>query len=114
MLADIYNAKSFDQEYVHRLACDFVQSVRKLSNPVRVFLFGSAAKKEFRHGSDIDLLLVYESIIELRQARKNLSGLSRILDGIPVDLVFMITGDFTQKSQLGGVAFDALKGGIEI
>ncbi len=62
------NGSSSNLEDIQQVV-DFVVDV---VNPLRVVLFGSAARGELRHGSDIDLLVIVDKETDPLRAAQNL------------------------------------------
>lgn len=56
--AQMYNAEVIDQEEMLAKTRRFILELRKRCNPLHVYLFGSLSTKNFKLGSDIDLLLI--------------------------------------------------------
>ena len=73
------NIAPLDQKFVDEI----VERLKKMS-PLQIFLFGSQAEGTADADSDIDLLVIKESIVshmkELIEARKLLRGLGRAFD----------------------------------
>ncbi len=73
------NIVPLDQKFVDEI----VERLKKMS-PLQIFLFGSQAEGTADADSDIDLLVIKESIVshmkELIEARKLLRGLGRAFD----------------------------------
>lgn len=79
--------------------------------PLKIYLFGSAASGRATDQSDLDFLLVFSDQNRLRSAQKKLRSIYPVCD-IPVDLVWMIKSDFDRKSSIGGIAMEAHDFGI--
>lgn len=71
--------------------------------PVRVYLFGSAARNEMTDSSDLDLLVVLPDGENIKEAVKKYYSRPKT-HSWPVDILFMEEAEFARKSQLGGVA----------
>lgn len=110
--AQMYNAEVIDQEEMLAKTRRFILELRKRCNPLQVYLFGSLSTKNFKLGSDIDLLLIFKTAENIRESRKSLTGMSRLISGIPTDLLFMTEEDFETKKDSGGIPFIAFREGI--
>jgi len=58
-------------------------------NPLRIVLFGSAARDEQRAGSDLDLLVVVSDETDVRACERQLYGMRR--SGIRASVDFVVT-----------------------
>lgn len=86
-------------------------------HPLRVVLFGSAARGEQRDGSDLDILVVVrDGVDELRTAQQLYRAKStRGIVGVPVDFVVIGASRYEQrKSSLWTVFGDAAREGREL
>lgn len=110
----LYNSRPVDQNEIMAIARAYVANLRTIIAPQKIFLFGSLATGQFKLGSDIDLLLVFKTVEEIRSARLAMRGFTRLASGIPVDYVFMTEPDFAIKSTVGGVAFIAAREGVPL
>lgn len=74
--------------------------------PQNVILFGSAARGELTASSDIDMVVVLKECLDLKSLFKILSAKKAEL---PFDVDFFLVDEntFAEKSQIGGVFFDA-------
>jgi len=88
--------------------------VRRVTSAVpakRIILFGSAATEEMTRDSDIDLLVIQESVKNRREdwlrIQESLFGL-----GYPCDIIIMARERFEEtKDVIGGIAYPANKQG---
>lgn len=91
-----------------------VGEVVKRVNPLRIVLFGSAARDESGEQSDIDLLVVMpEGVHRRRTAQK----LYREIKGlrVPFDIVVATAQDLEKHKDNDGLIYkNALKEGIEV
>ena len=91
-----------------------VGEVVKRVNPLRIVLFGSAARDESGERSDIDLLVVMpEGVHRRRTAQK----LYREIKGlrVPFDIVVATAQDLEKHKDNDGLIYkNALKEGIEV
>jgi predicted nucleotidyltransferase len=91
---------------VHILA----QAVR----PVKIILFGSYARGDARHDSDVDFLVVESSVPNRRSEMARLRNMLRPLR-IPVDVIVASEAELREWSHLPGhVLYWALKEGKEL
>jgi predicted nucleotidyltransferase len=76
--------------------------ILSISNPARVYVFGSAARSEMTDHSDVDLALIFLSESDLRAARevvfKRAPG-----DDWAQDVLLFTQVDFDRKKKIGGV-----------
>jgi predicted nucleotidyltransferase len=99
-----------DSALVDHLVRQIVATVR----PLRVVLFGSAARGEMGPESDLDLLVVMP---EGTHRRKTAQQLYRTLDGRgrPVDLIVATPSDLDKhKDNVGLIYRDVLREGREV
>lgn len=80
---------------------DWILSVCK---PLKIFVFGSAARSEMTDHSDVDLALIFENEEELRRAREVVFSRSPH-DPWPQDILLFTNQDFDRKKSIGGVCF---------
>ena len=93
-----------------KLVGDIVKSV----NPLRIILFGSAARGDTGEHSDIDLLVVMpEGVHRRRTAQKLYREITGL--GVPFDIVVATPQDLEKNKDNRGLIYkSALKEGIEI
>lgn len=70
-----------------------------------VFIFGSAARREMKSTSDLDIAVIVPNEDLIKSTRKSLVSLCSYLEGLPVDLVVYDKTYFEEKSQIGGLPF---------
>lgn len=80
-------------------------------DPIKVFLFGSAARDEMTEVSDLDLLVVVADSANLKEIQKKYYC-RRKSHMQQVDILFMEQSDFQAKSRIGGVAMLCKQKGI--
>jgi uncharacterized protein len=90
---------------------EIIKRIVAVTNPVMVFLFGSAARGSMNRDSDIDLMIIEDSPDisgeEQFKIRKSLRGL-----GYPFDIVVMSRNFYEQrKNCVGGLASPVSKEG---
>ena len=76
------------------------------------YVFGSAVDGRFSEVSDIDILVVFSSLEDIKKAQKTLFR-SQLSDW-PIDWVFKEKADFDKRSEVGGVCFMAKHHGVQI
>jgi uncharacterized protein len=90
------------------------QAIRILAqavHPVKIILFGSQARGDARHDSDVDLLVVESSVPNRRSEMARLRNMLRPLR-IPVDILVASEAELKEWSHLPGhVLYWALKEG---
>jgi predicted nucleotidyltransferase len=93
------------------------QAVRILAEavrPVKIILFGSHARGDARHDSDVDFLVVESSVPNRRSEMARLRTILRPLR-IPVDVIVASEDELREWSHLPGhVLYWALKEGKEV
>ncbi len=91
-----------------------VGEVVKRVNPLRIVLFGSAARKESGLQSDIDLLVVMPDGTHRRQTAQKLYREIKGL-AVPFDIVVATERDRAEHKDNDGLIYkNALKEGIEV
>ncbi|MCL5965755.1 MAG: nucleotidyltransferase domain-containing protein [Deltaproteobacteria bacterium] len=96
-----------DQKEIDKLVQGIVSEIR----PIRIILFGSAARTDLRTARDVDLLVV---VPEGSHRRQTAMRLYRSLSGIriPYDLVVATVGDLERHRDNPGLIYrSALKEG---
>lgn len=91
-----------------------VGEVVKRVNPLRIVLFGSAARDESGERTDIDLLVVMPDGVHRRQTAQKLY---REIKGlrVPFDIIVATVKDLKQDTDNDGLIYkNALKEGIEV
>ena len=91
-----------------------VRRVVEIADPLRILLFGSAARGEARPGSDVDLLVVMP---EGTHRRATAQRLYREITGVglPFDIVVATPSDLEKhKDNIGLVYRSALRDGKEV
>lgn len=74
----------------------------KAALPLRIYVFGSAARGELREDSDVDIALVFADEQTMAKARKAVSRSPRT-DLWPVDLLYFTQEEFQARAKIGGV-----------
>ena len=103
--------KPLDDNTTSALIKNVTAAVRaRVPFATRVYIFGSAARKEMTDFSDVDVIVTVRNEEQLRLARKALAGVTLEVQW-PLDLLVYTDADFDAKSKIGGVCFDALNEG---
>lgn len=91
-----------------------VDRVAEAFDPLRIIVFGSYARGEARHGSDLDLLVVLSAV---DNKREEAIAMRRVLAGLPVPFdVFVTTPEEIDRRGwiIGTVLREAMKEGREV
>ncbi len=86
-----------------KLLLDIIASVCK---PISVILFGSAARYELTTASDMDVVVVFSNVSDLKSAQKQLYAQSGQLP-FAVEFLLVDKETYERKSLVGGALFDA-------
>lgn len=93
---------------------ELLERIRRVIEPTRVTLFGSAARQEMRPDSDLDVLVVVRDDVDCRDAARRIY---RFLIGFPVavDVVVATETDILNYgNSYGLVYYPALREGKEL
>ena len=96
-------AKPIEDSVVEALVQSELADILMLCAPIKVYLFGSAARKEMTDASDIDLLVVLTDDSDLKQI-KHQYYCRKKGHMYPVDMIFVHQSEFASKAKVGGVA----------
>ena len=86
-------------------------------DPIRVTLFGSRARGDYTQYSDVDLLVVLDGPIDLRDKRDTTTAIRRALGGLGVakDIVVTTPDEIERRGDLAGnVLYYALREGVTL
>lgn len=86
-------------------------------DPIRVTLFGSRARGDYTRYSDVDLLVVLDGPIDLRDKRDTTVAIRRALGGLGVskDIVVTTPDEIERRGDLAGnVLYYALREGVTL
>lgn len=90
---------------------EIVRRILSISQPVKIILFGSAARDEMTADSDVDLLIIEPACPDARaesaRIRRRLRGLGPAFDVIVIDAQWFEDS----KDVIGGIAYPADKHG---
>lgn len=93
---------------------DLVRRIVEVAHPVRIILFGSAARGEMGPWSDLDVLVVTEGELAAQQAWRKLYPAMRGL-GAPIDILVVTVADLERhKNNIGLIYRRILREGREI
>jgi predicted nucleotidyltransferase len=94
-----------------KIVREIIRRIRLVESPERIILFGSAAIGTMGRHSDIDLLILKNSIAQpFNESVPFYDALAGL--GFPVDVVLMETERFEEsKNIIGGIAYPAHKYG---
>lgn len=113
-LAQTFGAATPDLSAIRIVAEEIAKKIRNACGLVEIVLFGSAADGTFHFGSDIDLLLIFETAQDLSESRQKLRAIGSLHRSIPIDLIFVSRAEFLKKQDIGGVCFIAKHEGIPL
>ena len=113
-LAQALNPKRYTTEELGEWTKDIAGKIRLACKPAKIILFGSAAEGRFKEGSDLDFLLIFSDVLELKHARTSIRRQGPLFTKCPVDLLFVTQEHFDKMKGLGGVCFIAAHDGLEL
>ncbi len=96
-------ARELSQEDIAALVQKKKDWILGACSPQCVILFGSAARGEMTEASDIDVILIFASLDDLKHARENLWK-KRPVDDWPADIIFHTPNSFRASCDKGGGA----------
>ena len=85
--------------------------------PLRIVLFGSAARGELREGSDLDMMVVVPEGVDTLRAAQALyrAKLRAGITGVAVDFVVVTPGEFERHRQSIGMVYrEVVRDGREL
>lgn len=85
-----------DQE-IQSIANQLVRSY----NPVKIILFGSAARGEFDENSDLDLLVIKDGIDKVRKHERNYKVRKFLQTNLPLDILVYSPYEINKRLYLG-------------
>ena len=89
----------------------FVRRVLEVASPARIILFGSAATGSMTRDSDIDILVLWDAPLDLRQKRRKIREALRGM-GCSFDILVMSAERFNEsKDIVGTIAYPASRQG---
>ena len=99
----LFRPATLSEEDTKALIAAKLAWVLKGCEPGEVWVFGSAARAELTESSDIDLALIFESLEEMRAARRTLARTARC-DNWPDDILYYTRSDFAGQAQAESAA----------
>lgn len=75
-----------------------VERIINHANPKMIIIFGSVARREARDDSDLDILVVFDEVVDQKRMYYDLSGLFIGLK-LPFDLIIMNYDDFNHYKE---------------
>ena len=90
---------------------EIVRRIKRVSRPVKIIIFGSAAKGEMTGDGDIDLLALESDPADPRKKSIRIGDALRGL-GVPIDVIVMSQERYEETHNvIGGIAYPAHKEG---
>ncbi len=83
---------------------ELIERIVETAHPLRIILFGSAARGEMRMGSDVDVLVVVPDGIHRRKAAQQIS-VNLVGFGLPVDVVVATPSDLERYGDSPGLIY---------
>ena len=97
-------AKKISKAETDKLVEIVVQELSVLEGLMGMVLFGSAANYTMDEASDIDVVMIFESIARAKEASKIVHTLRRQATW-PMDILCIDVNTFNKKSRVGGVYY---------
>jgi len=97
------SAKKLSSKEVEEIILKKKNWILSCSNPLKIILFGSAARGEMTDSSDVDLIVIYDNFSDLKKVQHDLF-LKRSKDDWPHDLLILSESDHERQCQKGGGA----------
>ncbi|MFZ4405093.1 MAG: nucleotidyltransferase domain-containing protein [Pseudobdellovibrionaceae bacterium] len=82
-----------------------------LTKPQNIIFFGSVITENFDDWSDIDVVAIYDSLVDADQARRKIYGAKQPQIKHPLEILCVDADTFSSKSKIGGVYFIAANDG---
>ena len=96
-------AKKLSEEEINTIVSTKLNWILDCCSPEIIYLFGSASSLSMTDASDVDLIIIFNNLIELKQAEKNIA-INRPKDDWPHDLIFHTIEGFNKSVSKGGGA----------
>lgn len=105
------NIEKIRRQFLSRVETDertssVLKMILAVCSPRLVIIFGSAAKYELTTASDVDVVVVFSNVDDLKVAKKTLFAKSGELN-FPIDFLLVDRQAYDTKSLIGGALFDA-------
>lgn len=81
---------SYEGKSLYEWLPAIVERVTERFDPLKIIVFGSVARGEADHDSDVDLLVVFEHV-ELENKRELAVDIRRAISGVPVPVDVVVT-----------------------
>lgn len=98
----IFRPTALTSQEVQRIIETKISWIREVSDPLQIWVFGSAAREQMTDASDVDIALIFADEDELQKARKRIHPRPRP-DAWPQDLAFFTLQDFESRRTVGGL-----------
>ena len=108
-----FTAKPLSPQESRALIKNLVSSIVERCQPLRVIVFGSAARNELTDCSDLDIFVITRSVQETKQARQDYYSKKPVVEW-PADIFFISQEEFDKRSLNGGICMIAKDEGIVI
>jgi len=97
------SAKKLSNQEVEEIVLKKKNWILSYSSPLKIILFGSAARGEMTDSSDVDLIVIYDNSTDLKKVQQELFS-KRPKDDWPHDLLILTESDYEGQCQKGGGA----------
>ncbi len=105
ILASKLTKSNLTKEDVNAISQEVVKRITSNSNPVLIYLFGSAANMSMTMASDFDFAIIFFDDIDLKKEKKHIFNM-KLFPDIHLDLLFFKISDFQRKADIGGVCWE--------
>jgi len=103
-------SRKYSAAEIEDLVSKGLATIRGHSDPIKIYLFGSALGENFDDFSDLDFLLVFQTKEQAVRSRQLLYRQSHAFSH-PVDFICVDNETFEQKAEIGGVYLIAKQDG---
>lgn len=105
ILASKLTKSNLTNEDVNEISQEVIKRITSNSNPVLIYLFGSAADMSMTMTSDFDFAIIFLDDVDLKKEKKHILNM-KLFPDIHLDLLFYKMSDFQRKSDIGGVCWE--------
>ncbi len=105
ILASKLTKSKLTQQEITALSKEVIRRIVSNSNPLQVYIFGSATDQSMTMISDFDFAIIFSNETDLKKEKKHLLNL-KLFPDINLDLLFFNVDDFDRKSKIGGVCWE--------